>query len=80
MIKTVLSNGPEAMRQAKALIFDVAYQTIDSNLLTETSKRIANIRVSDEGQEGLNSFFEKRPPQWTLNKDSAFTTSKNNKG
>ncbi len=80
MIKTILSNGPKAMRQAKALIFDVAYQTIDSNLLTETSKRIANIRISDEGQEGLNSFFEKRPPQWTLNKDSAFTTSKNNKG
>jgi methylglutaconyl-CoA hydratase len=29
-----------------------------------TSERIASIRVSDEGQEGLTAFFEKRPANW----------------
>ena len=64
MINTLLANGPVAMCQAKQLVFDIAYQTIDQDLITETSKRIAAIRISDEGQEGLGSFFEKRKPSW----------------
>ncbi len=64
MVKTLLANGPMAMRQAKQLAFDVAYQTIDSELLKDTSERIATIRVSKEGQEGLSAFFEKRSPSW----------------
>ncbi|GLX86878.1 gamma-carboxygeranoyl-CoA hydratase [Thalassotalea loyana] len=64
MINTLLANGPIAMRQAKQLVFDIAYQKIDQPLITETSKRIAAIRISEEGQEGLSSFFEKRAPAW----------------
>jgi methylglutaconyl-CoA hydratase len=64
MITTLLSNSPEAMRQAKQLAFDVAYQDINEQLLSETSARIASIRVSSEGQEGLSAFFEKRSPSW----------------
>lgn len=64
MINTLLANGPIAMRQAKQLVFDVAYKNIDQNLISETSKRIAAIRISEEGQEGLGSFFEKRSPNW----------------
>jgi methylglutaconyl-CoA hydratase len=64
MIGTLLKNSPRAMRQAKKLAFDVAYQDINEQLLSDTSERIASIRVSDEGQEGLNSFFEKRKPFW----------------
>ena len=64
MINTLLANGPIAMRQAKQLVFDIAYKTIDQNLISETSKRIAAIRISEEGQEGLGSFFEKRQPNW----------------
>ncbi len=64
MTNTLLANGPKAMRQAKQLAFDVAYQPVDSKLLKETSERIASIRVSSEGQEGLTAFFEKRPPNW----------------
>ena len=67
MITTLLSNSPEAMRQAKQLAFDVAYQDINEQLLSETSARIASIRVSSEGQEGLSSFFEKRSPSWQQN-------------
>lgn len=64
MVSTLLNNSPQAMRQAKKLAFDVAFQTIDDELLKETSQRIAAIRVSEEGQEGLNSFFEKRIASW----------------
>ncbi|HCM46137.1 MAG TPA: gamma-carboxygeranoyl-CoA hydratase [Colwellia sp.] len=67
MITTLLSNSPEAMRQAKQLAFDVAYQDINEQLLNDTSARIAIIRVSNEGQEGLSAFFEKRSPSWQKN-------------
>ncbi len=64
MISTLLANGNQARRQAKKLAQDVAFQTINESLLTDTSERIAAIRVSDEGQEGLTAFFEKRIPNW----------------
>ena len=64
MISTLLSNSPAAIRQAKQLALDVAYQDIDDALLNITSERIASIRVSQEGQEGLSAFFEKRAPKW----------------
>ncbi|WP_448211224.1 enoyl-CoA hydratase/isomerase family protein [Colwellia sp. MEBiC06753] len=64
LITTLLANGPTAVKQAKQLAFDVAYQTVTPELMNETSKRIAAIRVSEEGQEGLGSFFEKRSPSW----------------
>lgn len=64
MVRTLLSNGPQAVRQAKQLALDVAFQEINNELLSITSERIASIRVSDEGQEGLTAFFEKRPASW----------------
>jgi len=64
MVETLLANGPTAVRHAKELAFDVAYQDIDDDLLRDTSERIASIRVSSEGQEGLSAFFEKRAPKW----------------
>ena len=64
MTQTLLANGPLAVRQAKQLALDVAYQDIDETLIDMTSERIAAIRVSSEGQEGLTAFFEKRQPTW----------------
>ena len=64
MTQTLLANGPLAVRQAKQLALDVAYQDIDEALIEMTSARIAAIRVSQEGQEGLTAFFEKRQPTW----------------
>lgn len=64
MVEKLLVNGSQARRQAKKLSQDVAFQTIDDNLLKDTSERIAAIRVSTEGQEGLTAFFEKRTPNW----------------
>ncbi|WP_371188944.1 enoyl-CoA hydratase/isomerase family protein [Thalassotalea maritima] len=64
MVQTILANSPAAVQQAKQLVFDVAQQSIDDALLQDTSERIARIRVSEEGQEGLQAFFEKRQPAW----------------
>jgi len=64
LISSLLNNGPAAVRASKALAFDVAYQNVDQALMADTSQRIAAIRVSSEGQEGLTSFFEKRTPAW----------------
>ncbi|OUR61705.1 gamma-carboxygeranoyl-CoA hydratase [Colwellia sp. 39_35_sub15_T18] len=69
MIAKLLANGSQARRQAKKLSQYVAFKTIDENLLADTSKRIAAIRVSDEGQEGLSAFFEKRVPNWIVGGD-----------
>lgn len=60
----VLNNSPAAVGAAKKLVADVSNQTIDDALIEDTSKRIAKIRTSAEGQEGLSSFLEKRSPSW----------------
>ena len=81
MVNTLLANSPLAVRQAKQLAFDVAYQDIDETLIKATSERIAAIRVSEEGQEGLTAFFEKRQPAWQAsNKNSAEPQTSTNKG
>ncbi len=69
VIAALLANSPAAVKQAKQLAFDVAFRTIDDAMLTDTSERIAAIRVSNEGQEGLTSFFEKRPAAWIKSSD-----------
>jgi len=64
IIQSLLQNSPAAMSQAKSLIAFVANEQVSDQLIAGTSERIAAIRVSDEGQEGLSSFLEKRAPNW----------------
>ncbi|GAW97724.1 MULTISPECIES: enoyl-CoA hydratase/isomerase family protein [Colwellia] len=80
MIATLLNNSPQAMRQAKQLAFDVAYQDINEQLLSDTSARIASIRVSSEGQEGLSAFFDKRSPAWQQSATTGSHLSKDSEG
>ena len=58
------SSGPQAMAAAKRLIPLSAHAAIDQRLLDETSRRIADVRATAEGQEGLSAFLEKRKPNW----------------
>jgi methylglutaconyl-CoA hydratase len=55
--------GPSAVAAAKQLIRDIARDPIEAVQRT-TVERIADIRVSDEGQEGMRAFLEKRKPDW----------------
>ncbi len=59
----ILSAGPSAVREAKALIR--ARRGMSEAEFREHSVRVAaRQRVSDEGQDGLRAFLEKRPPAW----------------
>ena len=64
IIEALLGNSPAAIEAAKQLIFDVEGKPITDALMEDTSERIAAIRVSPEGQEGLTAFLEKRPAAW----------------
>ncbi|MCX7264643.1 MAG: enoyl-CoA hydratase/isomerase family protein [Burkholderiales bacterium] len=66
LVKTLCANGPQALRVCKRLVQDVAGQVISESLRKDTAQRIADVRASAEGKEGLQSFLQKRPAQWTL--------------
>ncbi|MGY8526308.1 enoyl-CoA hydratase/isomerase family protein [Paracidovorax citrulli] len=61
---TLAANSPNAVRESKRLVREVAGRGIDDALLVDTADRIAAIRASDEGREGVRSFLEKRAPSW----------------
>jgi methylglutaconyl-CoA hydratase len=62
-IREILSGGREAIAAAKRLIAEVWEQSIDA-AMPLTARTIAARRVSEEGQEGLKAFLEKRSPRW----------------
>lgn len=64
IIAALLSNSPQGMAWVKTLLSRLEDGVIDDDTLRYTSERIARIRVSNEGQEGLNAFFDKRSPDW----------------
>ncbi|WP_087108621.1 enoyl-CoA hydratase/isomerase family protein [Halomonas citrativorans] len=64
MLETLLAGSPQAQQATKALLQTVS-QSPDSDATREqTCQVIAKLRVSQEGQEGLAGFFEKRRPAW----------------
>jgi len=65
-VRQLIANGPQAVRLCKQLVRDVAHQANTQSLRDDTAKRIADIRASAEGQEGLQSFLNKRPPDWLV--------------
>ncbi len=64
MIEEILGNSPAAMREAKDLIAAVMNRPIDLAVKDDTATRIARVRASDEGREGLSAFLDKRTPAW----------------
>jgi methylglutaconyl-CoA hydratase len=64
LLKNLLAGGPEAHAKIKDLIRAVGRRPVDDALGAETAKRIAEIRVSPEGREGIASFLEKRKAAW----------------
>jgi len=65
VIEEVLTTGPMAVAEAKrlTLTFDRWVGT-DEELRLWTLDKTSEMRGSDEGQEGLSSFLEKRPANW----------------
>ena len=64
IVAEILKNAPASLRASKALIRETAGPVTEA-LREETASRIAGIRASDEGKEGIAAFFGKRKPSWT---------------
>ncbi|MCE2990178.1 MAG: enoyl-CoA hydratase/isomerase family protein [Burkholderiales bacterium] len=64
LVAGVLAAGPESIREAKMLIDAVTNAPLSNALIADTAARIARVRVSPEGQEGVRAFLEKRKPAW----------------
>ena len=64
IVKALASASPAAVRACKTLIADVAGREIDDALVAKTVQGIADIRASEEGREGVQSFLQKRKPNW----------------
>ncbi len=64
MCSLLLTSGPEAIKQCKILIDEVANKLNMEQMLDHTARMIADIRKSEEGQEGMAAFLEKRKPNW----------------
>ncbi|MCW5665693.1 MAG: enoyl-CoA hydratase/isomerase family protein [Piscinibacter sp.] len=64
LVATLVANGPMAVRACKRLVQDLAGRPIDDALRADTARRIADIRASDEGREGVQAFLAKRTPAW----------------
>jgi methylglutaconyl-CoA hydratase len=63
VVVALLLGGPEAVRESKALARDVGGSPDDATR-ADTARRIARLRASPEGKEGVSSFLEKRKPRW----------------
>lgn len=61
--KTLAANGPNAIAHCKRILSDVVGVPWD-HVEDITTKKISELRVSPEGQEGLKAFLEKRKPGW----------------
>ncbi|MEA3496060.1 MAG: enoyl-CoA hydratase-related protein [Bacteroidota bacterium] len=64
VIKLLKTSGPVSMTQCKDLLFEVSNNLSLDEAYKYTAKMIADIRASEEGQEGMAAFLEKRKPNW----------------
>ncbi|MGM9485368.1 enoyl-CoA hydratase/isomerase family protein [Roseateles sp. NT4] len=65
LVAAITANGPAAARACKQLVKDVASREITPQLRDNTARRIADIRASEEGRAGVQSFLSKTLAPWT---------------
>ncbi len=66
LVKALVAASPDAVAAAKVLVRDIGGQPLTDALIEDTVVRIADIRASEQGREGVRSFLEKRKPSWLL--------------
>ena len=64
--KMLMSSGPAAMGATKELIYNLFNKYNFEDSIDYSAKLIAELRASEEGQEGMSSFLEKRKPNWNV--------------
>jgi methylglutaconyl-CoA hydratase len=60
----LVTAGPLAQIEGKALVRAVAHKPIDDHVIADTARRIARVRASPEGREGVAAFLAKRRAAW----------------
>jgi methylglutaconyl-CoA hydratase len=64
IVDSLLTNGPGALTECKDLIRAVSQHPLDGALIVETARRIARVRASEEGRQGVAAFLEGKQPNW----------------
>jgi methylglutaconyl-CoA hydratase len=64
IVGAIVGNGPAAVRACKRLVLDLAGRELTPELRADTARRIADVRASPEGREGVQAFLNKREPAW----------------
>jgi len=64
LLGALMLTSAEAVTEAKRLVRDLAFRPIDDVLVADTAERIAAIRQSADGREGIASFLQKRKARW----------------
>ena len=66
ILGALMLTSQTAVAEAKRLVRDLTARAIDDALVTDTAQRIAAIRVTQDGREGVRSFLDKRKPRWVV--------------
>jgi len=64
LLGALMLTSANAVTEAKRLVRDLAGRPIDDSIVADTAERIAQVRVTEDGREGVRSFLEKRKPRW----------------
>jgi methylglutaconyl-CoA hydratase len=64
LVSALSAASPNAVAEAKRLVHDMTDQPLTAALVDDTVARIADIRATEQGREGVQSFLEKRKPSW----------------
>ena len=66
ILSSLMLGGPKSLQATKKLLHSVVGRSFGESLANDTAKSIAEVRATDEGREGINSFLENRPPSWVI--------------
>jgi methylglutaconyl-CoA hydratase len=64
ILAALMQTSDAAVSAAKRLVREVAGRPVDDALVADTAERIAAVRASEDGREGVRAFLDKRKPRW----------------
>ncbi len=64
LLGALMQTSAHAVAEAKRLVRELSARPIDEAVIVDTAERIAAIRTSDDGREGVHAFLEKRKSRW----------------
>lgn len=75
VLAALMQTSAAAVREAKRLVREVAGRPVDEQLVADTAERIAAIRASADGREGVRAFLDKRKPRWVTEHEAEAASS-----